>query len=109
MQEETWGERAKSAKSRSKPDGRRRPSLRDLSGECEEEGAAAGEFAFGADGAAVGQHDVFGDGEAQAGAAGFAGAGFVDAIEAFEQAGQVLGGDAGAEIFDIKLDPEFHP
>ncbi len=63
-----------------------------------------GQFAFGADGAAVGQHDVLGDGEAEAGASGFAGAGFVDAIEAFEQAREVLGGDAGAEI----LDEEFY-
>ena len=58
------------------------------------------EFAFGADGAAVGQHDVFGDGQAEASTAGFAGAGFVDAIEAFEQSRQVLGGDAGAEILN---------
>ncbi len=63
-----------------------------------------GEFAFGADGAAVGEHDVFGDGEAEAGASGFAGAGFVDAIEALEEARKVLGGDAGAEI----LHEEFH-
>jgi len=31
-------------------------------------------------------------------AAGFAGAGFIDAIEAFEQARKVLGGNTGAEI-----------
>ena len=63
-----------------------------------------GEFAFGADGAAVGEHDVLGDGEAEAGASGFAGAGFVDAIEAFEQAREMLGGDAGAEILDEEFD-----
>ena len=52
----------------------------------------------------MGQHDVLGDGEAEAGASGFAGAGFVDAIEALEQAREVLGGNAGAEV----LDEEFH-
>ena len=76
-------------------------------GEGEQEGAAVVEFAFGADGAAVGEHDVFGDGEAEAGATGFAGAGFIDAIEAFEKARQMLGGDAGAEILHIKFDSEF--
>ena len=63
-----------------------------------------GQFAFGADGAAVGEHDVLGDGETEASASGFAGAGFVDAVEAFEQAGEMLGGDAGAEVSD----KEFH-
>src|ERR1700690_4006910 len=57
-------------------------------GEREQEGAAVAEFAFGADRATVGEHDVFGDGEAESGAAGFAGAGFVDAIEALEKPGQ---------------------
>ena len=66
-------------------------------GEREDESAAAGEFAFGTDGAGVGAHDVFGDGEAEAGSPGLSGAGFVDAVEAFEEAGQVFGGDAGAE------------
>ena len=50
------------------------------------------------------QHDVLGDGEAEAGASGFAGAGFVDAIEAFEEARQVLGGNAGAEIAHVEFD-----
>ena len=45
-----------------------------------------GQVAFGADAAAVGDHDVLGDGQAQAGASGFAGAGFVDAIETLEEA-----------------------
>src|SRR5712671_5431003 len=48
----------------------------------------------------MGQHDVFGDGQAEAGASGFAGAGFVDAIETFEQAWKMLGSDAGAKILD---------
>ena len=62
------------------------------------------EFALGADGAAVSQHDVFGDGQSQAGAAGFAGAGLVYAVEALEQARQVLGGNARTEILNIELD-----
>lgn len=62
-----------------------------------------GEFAFGADGSAVGEHDVLGNGEAEAGASGFAGAGFIDAIETFEEARQVLGGNAGPEVADEKF------
>jgi hypothetical protein len=52
----------------------------------------------------VGEHDVFGDRETQAGAPGFAGASFVHAIEAFEQPREVFGSDAGAEV----LHEEFH-
>ncbi len=63
-----------------------------------------GEFAFGADGAAVGQHDVLGNGKAEAGAPGLAGAGFVDAIEALEQAREVLRGNASAEVLDKEFD-----
>ena len=70
-------------------------------GQSKQKSAAVAEFAFGADGAAVGQHDVFGDSEAKSGAAGFAGAGFVDAVKAFEEAWQVLRGNTGAEILHI--------
>ena len=52
----------------------------------------------------MGTHDVLGDGEAEAGPAGFAGTGFVDAVETFEKARKVLGGNAGAEVADIKFD-----
>src|ERR1019366_2456211 len=76
-------------------------------GEGEEESAAVVEFAFGADGAAVGEHDVLGDGEAESGAAGFAGAGLVDAVKALEEARKMLGRNAGAEILNIKFNPEF--
>jgi hypothetical protein len=69
--------------------------------------AAVAEFAFGADGAAMGQHDVFGDGKPESSAAGFAGAGFVDAVKALEEAREMFGGDAGAEILDIEFDAEF--
>src|SRR5258708_37218118 len=106
MQGETDERLWKSVNSESKADGGKRPSFDEHlgGGEGEEEGAAVAEFAFGADGAAVGEHDVFGDGETEAGAAGFAGAGLVDAVEALEEAGQVLGGNAGAEILHIKFD-----
>src|ERR1700722_17971803 len=73
-------------------------------GEGEEEDGAMGQFAFGADGTAVGEHDVFGDGEAEAGASGFTGAGFIDAVKAFEQAREMFGSDAGAEILDEEFD-----
>ena len=43
------------------------------------------EFAFGADGAAVGEHDVLGDGKAEASASGLAGTGLVDAIKALKE------------------------
>jgi len=61
------------------------------------------EFAFGADGATVGEHDVFSDSEAEAGAAGFAGASFVDAVEALEEARKMLRSNAGAEILHEKF------
>jgi len=73
-------------------------------GERKQEHRAVGEFAFSADGAAVGQHDVFGDGEAEAGSSGLAGAGFIHAIEAFEEAWKMLGGDTSAEILHTKFD-----
>ena len=62
-----------------------------------------GEFAFGADEATVRQHNVFGDGEAEAGASGLARAGFIDAIEALEEAGEMFRGNACAEILDEKF------
>ena len=52
------------------------------------------------DGAVVEEGDVFDDGEAEAGAAVFAGAVLVDAVEAFEEAGEVFGGDAAAAVGD---------
>ena len=59
-------------------------------GQGEVEGLAGAEFAFGPDAAAVGQDDVLDDGQAEAGAARLAGARFVDAIEALEDAIEVL-------------------
>src|SRR5690349_10151752 len=62
------------------------------------------EFAFGADGTSVGAHDVLGDGEAEAGASGFAGARFVDAIETLEEARQMFGRDSSTVVADIEFD-----
>src|ERR1700733_16092121 len=73
-------------------------------GEGKQKSRSVGEFAFGADGAAVGEHDVFGDGKAKAGASGFAGAGFVDSIEAFEEAREMFRGNACAEILHEEFD-----
>ena len=52
----------------------------------------------------MGLHNVLDDGEAEAGAAGFARARLVDAVEALEDALQVLGGNAGAEVLNGELD-----
>ena len=62
------------------------------------------EFALGADDAAMGEHDVLGNGQPQPGAAGFAGTGLVYPVEALKQAGQVFGRNAGTEILHIKFD-----
>src|SRR5438552_18313967 len=56
------------------------------------------EFAFGADSAAVSEHDVLGDRQSQTRATGFARAGFVHTIEALEQARQALDADARAGV-----------
>jgi hypothetical protein len=62
------------------------------------------EFALGANGAAVGQHDMFGDRQSQPGSSRFARARLVHPVETLEQAGQVLGGNAGTEILHIEFD-----
>ena len=64
----------------------------------EKESAAVAEFAFDPDLAAVGLDDVFDDGEAEAGAALVAGAGAIDAIEAFEDAALCFGWNARAVV-----------
>src|SRR3982074_1189404 len=73
-------------------------------GEGEHEYRAVIEFAFGADRAAVGADYVFDNREAEARASRRAGAGLVNAVEALEQAGQMLGRYAGTEVADV----EFH-
>ena len=83
------------------PDARLRSVLSFWEGE--NEGAAASEFAYGADAALVGQDDVLGDGQAEACAAGLAGASFIDPIETLEKTRQMFGWDAGAEVTNIEL------
>src|SRR5260370_17215844 len=79
-------------------DGRRR------FGEGENEVTAGVELTFGANGTAVGLDHVTCDGQTEASAAGLPGAGFVDAVEALEDATEVFGGDAGAKVADTALD-----
>ncbi len=55
----------------------------------------------------MGEHDVLDDGEAETGAAGFAGAGLVDAVEALEDAAEVLFGHARAEVLYVEFDGIF--
>jgi len=62
------------------------------------------ELAFGTNCSSMGKHNVLGDGQSKSGAARFARAGFVNAIEAFEKARQMLGRNAGSEVLDVELD-----
>ena len=70
-----------------KPARRRRYSL-ELGflreGQGEREFGAVVEFAVGTNYSRMGEHDMFGDGEAKTGASRFAGTRFVDTIEALE-------------------------
>src|SRR5258708_6728291 len=76
-------------------------------GKGEKKRGTGGEFVLGGDRPAMGEDDMFRDGEAEAGASGLARAGFIHAIETLEEARQMFGGDAGAEILHIKFDAEF--
>ena len=58
------------------------------------------DLALDVDGAVEEFNEEFDEGEADAVAAGFAGAGFVDAVEAVEDAREVGGGDADAVVGD---------
>src|SRR5260370_1640221 len=69
-------------------------------GDGEVELRAAADFAFDPDAAAMHFDDVLGDGQAEAGAAEFAGARDVDAVEALEDTRLVGGGGANAGIAD---------
>ena len=62
------------------------------------------QFALRSDGTAVGEHDVLGNSQSEARAAGFPGASLINTIEALEQAGQVLRRNTGAEIPDVEFD-----
>ena len=69
----------------------------------EVEAGAVAKLAFSPDASAVSLHNVLDDGEAEAGAAGLARARLVDAIKALEDALEMLGGDAGAEVLNGEL------
>ncbi len=73
-------------------------------GEGENEGASGVQLTFGADGSALGLHHILGNGEAETGAAGLPGAGFVDPVEALEDAVEVFGGNSLAKVADAELD-----
>src|SRR5690349_10171418 len=86
---------------------RRKRSLRDgfsCQRQHEGEGCAVAEFAAGMDGTAVRANNVLDDSQAQAGPTGFARTRVVDAIKAFEEARQVLAGDARAKVADVELE-----
>src|SRR5260370_17026383 len=65
---------------------------------------AAADFTVDPDAAAMHLDDVLGDGETESGAAEFAGARGIHAVEAFENARLVGFGDADAGIRDGKYD-----
>ena len=67
------------------------------------------ELTLGPDAPTVRLHNVLHDGQAKAGAAGLAGAGFVDPVEALEDAAQVLLRHALAEVLDAELDDVVDP
>lgn len=70
-------------------------------GEQEFEAVRVGEFCV--DVAAVEDDGVFYDGQAEPCAAGFAAAAFVYAVEAFEKASKVFGGDACAVVAEAEV------
>ena len=72
------------------------------------EAAAFADFAVDFEGGVVFGEGVFDDGEAEAGAAALAAAAFVDAVEAFGEVGDVFGFDAGAVVFDGKVQRRQH-
>lgn len=62
------------------------------------EDSAFAEFAFDVDAAVHAFENVLNDGKAEAGAADGARAGFINTIEALEDAGQIIGWNADARI-----------
>src|SRR5579871_3468775 len=73
-------------------------------GEGENERASCVQLAFGADGATLRLHHILGNCEAKTGASGLSGTGFVDPIEAFEDAVEVLGSNSLTKVADAELD-----
>ena len=78
--------------------------MRDLSQrKREQESGTVIELTLGANGATMGQDDMFGDCQPQSGSSRFARARFVHSVKAFEQSRQVLGGNARTEILYIEF------
>ena len=71
-----------------------------VGGQVKPETAAYSRFAFSPNGSAVGFYQLAGDGEAEAGSAGGAVPGGVNAIKAVEHVGERVGRDAGAGVGD---------
>src|SRR5579871_230528 len=70
----------------------------------ENEGASGVQLAFGADGSALRLHHILGNCEAEAGSSGLPGTGFINPVEAFEDAVEVFGGNSLAKVADTELD-----
>src|ERR1700737_1037661 len=62
------------------------------------------ELALSADGSAVGEHDVFSNGQPQSRTAGLSGTRFVHSVKAFKQTTKVRGRYAGSEVANVELD-----
>ena len=77
----------------------RRPLLRE--GKFDGEGGSNGWNTGDFDRAAMAFNEAFNDGEAKTGATAFAGAGLIDAVEAFEEVGQGGFRDANAMVDDF--------
>src|SRR5689334_6151941 len=69
--------------------------------ESEDECCPAAEFTFDADLAAMRVHDMTGDGETEAGPAGFARPRLVHAVEALKDAALMLKRDTGTEVLHV--------
>lgn len=67
-------------------------------GEADNETTALGAIRLHGDGAAIEGHGVMDDGESQTAAAALAGAGLIHPVEAGEDMGQILRGDADAGV-----------
>ena len=67
------------------------------------------QLTLGSNRSTMGENDVLGDREPQASATGLSRTGLIDTVEALEQAGQMLGRDAGAKVPDVKLDAVLRP
>src|ERR1039458_10722476 len=74
------------------------------SGEGEMEGGALAQLAFDPGLSAVGLNNMFDNGQPQAGAAAFPGAGAVHAVEPLKDAADGVGGDARAVVGHGDLD-----